>query len=290
LTRYIKFIERKYNPACGCSTLRLGSIDQYRAFDAATGTGDPDEAQHGFRFGKGFIIDMGKDYFYDSPLYTTGMMKVDREAMQRHENASVMRGDLSHSPGSIIWPRENFFIYCIAALEDDEEPTWEMAQRIRPGADSAFEIHDVGAFVNEIVQVLAPNLRPKHFNPEVMRRFQAVGGKPWELKPSTGRGKVTYVDDLLALITTEEEFRKFSEQWDSNMFRCAFRKLRKFEDQKEYRIALMFDHPLIGRMPPANTWLDLLFVEMKSIGSEVPLVRSRSRDSGFKVNVAPLLQ
>lgn len=275
--RLVKFIERKFNPARGCRTLRLGSIDRYREFDANTGTGDPDEAQHGFRFGRGFVIDCSKDSFFESPLHTTGFVKVD-PSMRGSQNPAFIHGDHPLWPSAFVWPRENFFIYCLTALEDNEEPTWEMAQAIRPGADSAFEIRDIKEFVREMNLLMEPCIKPNLFEPEAIRRFYAVGGRPEEIKRTFANGRVSYVDDLFPTINSEDEFKQFSATWGANMFRCAFRKLKKFKPQREYRIAYMFDHPFIGRMPAAKRWLDIpLHIDMKSIVKEIPLRRVRTK-------------
>jgi len=218
----LKYCNEKYNIAKGCPTIQLGTLQYYRELDPSFTIADPNEGKYSF------IIE-------------------DYDPVKGQETGTSQFVPIHARLGNVIMMHTfpNCYIFCLSA--DIGKNYLEMGKTFSPEYNSYYKITDIDTFSIKLANILVENITLEHLN---------LGSQNKEQRLTLGDIKSISVRILnrfikywrvKSKIISNSKFQIDTEDLDP-ISRFLFTKDSKFKEEREFRIAFLFEHPKFGTL------------------------------------------
>jgi len=232
----IKYCKKEHNIFKGCDTIRLGTLDYYREMDPSFNIADPGEATFQYT-SAGNPLALSVDQM---ERLTDG-----RWTAAGDPNRPFMRAEKG---GNIIKQKEfpNCYIFCTCRFHELYNKK-KFAHKFNPNYDSSYMITNVSLFSRDLAQILFRQFMLEDLaesDTEKMKDLPIVDIKDIGLQIYSG--SVAYVKSR-ELSFSQETFEDTLKNIPDK-YQILFMKKKGDEDQREFRFAFVFSHPLLGTL------------------------------------------
>jgi hypothetical protein len=236
LIRLVKYCKPEHSLLNGCRTLRLGTLQYYRELDP-TFQPTADSAE-------------GRDTIkVDSLKMETA--EPDAKAAVSGVLPDMPYIHVQNIPINLTFP--NSYIFCCSILSKCNRE--EHAARFNSEYTSYYEISDVLEFVRRIAQMLQSTITIHHFSEPVREKLGQLPIQDWGVTVGWYFNPVRYVSDKIAYIN--DGVMKHYVDEIPLQFRSVFVKPQKYEEDHEFRILFLIQHPKIGVLAVQKAPVDL---------------------------------
>lgn len=235
MNKLIKYCKPEYNPFTGSPTIRLGTLDYYRALDPSFSIADKDE---------GVETTLVKNF---DNISSTAEMRATMSSLgvQHNPNSNIHYVNLRVES---IFP--NCYIWC-CCLEQNP-PSTEQGPKIDASYTSYYSVPNTIQFLRYMRFSLISNIQLSLFR-EGFRNFTLADFQ--QINLHIVHQPIRYVGEKFSEIG-EVDFKNYAPSIPTP-FRSVFVKPEKYRADNEYRFLFIFSHPDYGILPVRREPLDL---------------------------------
>ena len=248
----IKYCEEKYNIYSGCGTVKLGTLDYYREMDPSF-ISDPEEASFEF-------TNVGK------PL-----------TLSKEQTEKITEGKWINAPfkvekdGNIVKKLKfpNCYIFCASMLHDNFNKR-AFAKSFKSAYDSSYLITDISLFARSLASLLQNQFKLEDINLDISQKLENLPLIEFQnIQLSVIMNPVAYVDSRKIILDQQNIDNSLNMIDRKNQI--LFLKEKKDSYQREFRIAFIYTHPLLGMVPVKKDPKILKFNIMHNAGKYLGL-------------------
>jgi hypothetical protein len=248
MARLVKYCRPEHSPLNGCTTIRLGTLQYYRELD-------PDFQG---------IADMSEG------LDTIEVNNLKMETATRDARSAVggILPDMPYihvSDMRLYQTFPNSYVFCCSILSKGNQR--DRGAEFDPGYTSCYEIKDVPEFARRLAQMLNSTVRIDHFSDAAREQLKQLSIQEWGVTVGWYLGPVRYVPHKVSQIENGV-LRSYVEEIPIKL-RSVFVKPQKYENDQEFRMIFLMQHPRLGILDVRKDPVDLSILPIGEVPAEL---------------------